>query len=252
MKNFFNKMLSKLLAIIVIILFIVIFREQILTDSDISSVFSALMSALPFAKQISDIICGVMKYQYTIPVITPSSIISDFLKLAIMASIQPLVVGFLSMIFLKVPAGTYYERDEYMDGLDYRCKELIVTIFSAPFIALAAAYITTYISNYLTMNFGKLLSQILGIVSIIIMSLISIIPLIIRGLGVGTAILWRVVVTLLGKMATTMGTNAFCLWIFLSIVGGFRSQTSIAIFFLIVWLIIMDSFMQFIRRVIVS
>lgn len=252
MSNLFNKMWSKLVAVIVIVLFVVAFREMILTDSDVSTAFGALMGTLPFAKQVTDIICKVMKYRYAIPPITSASIIADFLKLAVMASIQPLIVGLLSLIFLKVPSGTYYEREEYMDGLSYRLKEMIITIISAPLIALAAAYLTSYVSNYLTATFGAWLSSILGVVSVVVMSAISIIPLLIGGVTIGTAILWRVAVTLLGKMATTMGTNAICLWIYLSIVGGLHSQTLVAVISLIVWLIVMDFALQCLKRAIVS
>lgn len=253
MSNLLNKMWSKLLALIVIVLFVVAFRDMILTDTEVSIAFGALMGTLPFAKQITDIICDIMKYQYTIPNITSTSIIADFLRLAVMASIQPIVIWILSLIFLKVPSGPYYEREEYMDGLNYRLKEMIITIITSPLIALVAAYLTSYISNYLTTNFGFWLSSIFGIVSVVVMSAISIIPLlIIGGITIGTAILWRVVVTLLGKMVITMGTNAICLWIYLSIVDGLYSQTFSAIIFLIAWLIIVDFGLQCLKRAIVS
>lgn len=252
MSNLFNKMWSKLLAVVVIVLFVIGFREMILTDSNVSTAFGALMGTLPFAKQVIDIICKVMKYQYAISSVTSTGLIGDFLKLAIMASIQPFIVGILSFLFLRVPSGTYYEREEYMNGTSYRIKEMIITIITAPLIALAAAYITSFVSNYLSRNFGGWLSSILGIVVVVIMSAISIIPLLMGGIALGTAILWRVVVTLLGKMATMMGTNVICLWIYLSIVCGFHTQTFIAIISLIVWLIIMDFAMQSIKRAIVS
>lgn len=252
MSDLFNKVLSKLVAVIVIVLFVAAFRKMILTDSNVSTAFGALMGTLPFAKQITDVICKTMKYHYTVPSITAASVIADFLKLAVMACIQPLIVGALSLIFLKVPSGTYYEREEYMNGLSYRLKEMIITIISAPLIALAAAYLTTYISNYLAVNYGVWLSSILGVVSIIVMSAISIIPLLIGGVAIGTAILWRVAVTLLVKMAATMGTNTICLWIYLSIAAGLHSQVSALVIALIGWLIIMDFAVQCIKRAIVS
>ena len=220
MSNLFNKLGSKLLAFIVIVLFVVAFRERILTDHNAQVAFDELMGTLPFAKQITDVICKVMRYKYELSPKTPASVIEEFLKLAIMASVQPLAFRIFSCIILKVPSGTLYEREDYMDGLGYRLKEMIFTIISAPLIAVAAARLASHILEYLTVNFGGLLSSVLGVFSVVFMSAISIIPLLIGGITIGTAILWRVVVTLLGEMAITIGIDVICLWIYLSIING--------------------------------
>lgn len=247
-----SKVFSKLVAIIVILMFVLVFREMILTDKDVSTAFGGLMGALPFAKQITDVVCKVMKYQDSVPAITANSLIADFLKLAVMASIQPPVIALLSRMFLRVPDGSYYEREEYMKGFGYRMKEMVITILSSPLLALLAAHLTTLISDYLTANFGAWLSGLLGVLSVAVMTLISTIPLCIAGLTVGAALVWRVAVTLLGKMATTMGTNVICLWIYLSIAGGLSSQTLAGVFSLIIWLVIMDIGMQMIKQAIVA
>ena len=102
MSRILNKTTSKLLAILVIVLFIIGFRETIITDKNVSAAFGGLMKTLPFCKEISDVICKVLKYQNEIPDLTPAKFIADFLKLAVMAAIQPFAVGLLTMLFLKV------------------------------------------------------------------------------------------------------------------------------------------------------
>lgn len=252
MSTLFNKLISKLLAIMVIVLFVVGFREMILTDSNVSTAFGELMGVLPFAKLITDAICKVMKYQYTIPGISVSSVFTDFLRLAVMACIQPFLVGILSAIFLQIPNGDYYQREEYMDSLGYRSKEMLLTIISAPMIALAASYISAGICDFINTNFSTFGAVLSGIITSIIVVGLSLIPLLAVGVSIGTAIAWRLLVTLSAKMVTTFMTNAICLWIYLSFMRGIQKQIVVSIFSLIIWLIIMDFGMQCLRRAVVS
>lgn len=252
MSNIFSKLITRLVAVIVIIGFISYFRESILTDDGVSTAFGGLMGTLPFAKQVADIICKILKYQIQIKIVTSATLIEDFLKLAVMACIQSPVVGLLSVIFLRVPGGTIDAQEIYMDRLGYQLRKMILTIISAPLIALAAAGIATAISDYLTANYGAWMSTLLGIGAVIFVSAISLIPLLIARVALGTAILWRILVTLLGKMATTMGVNVCCIWLYISLAGGLHSQAFTAVLSLIVWLVIMDVGMQLLRRSIVS
>ena len=225
---------------------------MILTDNNVSAAFGALMGTLPFAKQITDAICKVMKYQYTIPGISVSSVFTDFLRLAVMACIQPFLVRILSAVFLQVPNGDYYQREEYMDSLGYRSKEMILTIITAPLIAIAASNISAAIYNAIISNFSTLGAILWGIVTSLIIIGISIIPLLAIGVSVGTAIAWRLLVTLSAQMVTTFATNTICLWIYLSFTRGIQKQIVVSILSLIIWLIIMDFGMQCLRRAVVS
>lgn len=252
MSELFGKLISKLLAVVIIILFVIGFREMILTDSDAATAFGAIMGTLPFAKLIVDTLSRIMKFQNSIPIITSASLISDFLRLAVMACIQPLIVGIFSLLFLRVPAGSVDERETYMKGAGYKVKELLITVITAPFIALAASWLTAYISDYLTANFGIIVSGILGIAVVLVFSLISIIPLLIGGVALGTAVMWRLLVTLLSKMASTFVTNAICLWIYIVFTGGIEEQKLISVLSLIIWLIVMDFALQCLKKVIVS
>lgn len=252
MSKLFDKFISKILAVIIIVLFIFGFREMILTDKNTADAFGALMGTLPFAKVIADVICKIMKYQYNIPVISTAGVISDFLRLAVMACIQPLAVGLLSVIFLRVPDGDYREKEKYMEGPAYRIKELILTVVTAPLIAIAASYLTSYVSDYINSNFGPTASVVLGIAAVVGISAVSLIPLLIAGVSIGTAIIWRLLVTLLYGMAATCVTNALCLWIYATLVAGMKGQTAAVVLTLIIWLIVMDFAMQCLKRVIVA
>ena len=111
MSKLMDKLLYKILAIIIIVLFVVAFRELIITDKDFSTAFGALMGVLPFAKIISDVVCKILRYQYSIPLITTSSLLTDFIKLAFMAFIQPLIVGLFTALFLRIPSsGRVHEK----------------------------------------------------------------------------------------------------------------------------------------------
>lgn len=252
MSSSVSKFITKLIALVVIVAFIASFRETILTDQQVSTAFGALLGTLPFAKVIVDAICKIMKYQYKGLVISVSGTISDFLRLAVMACIQPWVNRALAAIFLRVPEGSLDAREKYMKGFEYRMKEMVLKILTAPLLAVFAAYLTSMISNYFTQNYGTIASAILGIATVLGISALSIIPLCVGGLTLGTAITWRFGVTLLSKMLTTFITNALCLWIYTCFINGVSEQIMISVVTLIVWLIIADFLVQQLRILIVS
>ena len=247
-----GKLVSKLFAVFMVILFIAVFRSMIINDPSVSAAFEGLISALPFAEPISEAVCKFLQISNTIKPITAFDLISDFLKLAVMAAIQPLCVSILTAMFLPVPDGDWYDREEYMDSMGYRMKEMLVTFLTAPLIALLAAQITTMISGYISSQFGSLVSPLLGIVSVGVFTALSIIPLFMAGLSLGTALIWRLCITFLMKMATTMGINIICIWLYFAIAGGIPGQTFASIISLFIWLAIMDFALQCLQRVIVS
>lgn len=254
MSKLFDKLLYKILVIIIIILFAVAARDLIVTDKAASSVFGALMGSLPFAKVITDVICQILKYKDYIPLITIASFLTDLIKLAFMAIIQPFVVRLYTSIFLRIPSSytDYYDREKYMESFEYRAKELMLTVLTAPALAIIASNFSTWLFSCFVNIFGDVVSVILGILSVIILSAVSIIPLLIGGMAVGTAVLWRVIVTLLSKMGTTFITNAMCLWVYISIIHGVEGEIGISIIALIVWLIIMDFAMKCLKYAIVA
>ena len=154
MSKLFDKFLTKMLAVIVIIVFIIGFREMILTDDNTATAFGALMGMLPFAEVVTDVICKIMRYQYEIPVISTASVWTDLIRLALMACLQPIIVGLLTAMFLPLPAGMdSYEREVYMDSFRYRAKELLLTIISAPLLALVASWFSAFLFDLFTSTF---------------------------------------------------------------------------------------------------
>lgn len=252
MSGFLNKIWPKVIAVIIVVLLVIGFREMIYTDSNVSAFFGELMGTLPFSKKITDVICNLMKYRQTVPLITSATLIADFLKLAIMACIQPLVVGIFSWLFLKVPNGTAFEMEKQMSNISYRIGELFISVILSPLCALAAASLTTFISNYLTTKFGGWMSSLLGVLTVIVITGISTIPLLIAGMGIGKALVWRLLITLLGKMVTSLGTSVCCLWIYIAILGNIQSQLLTAVLVLICWVIVMDIIIHSLQTVIAS
>jgi hypothetical protein len=254
MSKLMDKLLYKILAIIIIVLFVVAFRELIITDKDFSTAFGALMGVLPFAKIISDVVCKILRYQYSIPLITTSSLLTDFIKLAFMAFIQPLIVGLFTALFLRIPSSytDYRDREEYMRSFGYRAKELVLTVLTAPILAIVASWFSTWLFSYFTNTFGDVVSIILGVLSVVLLGAVSLIPLLIGGVAVGTAILWRILITLLSKMGTTFITNAMCLWVYIAILHGVEGEVVTSIIALIVWLVIMDFGMKCLQYAIVA
>lgn len=243
------------MLVIVVILFLVAFKESVLTDDTISAAFGRLMGNLPFAGTISDVICKIMKYNYSVPIITTSSILTDFLKLAVMACIQPLVNGLLSMIFLRLPpqiGGDYEAQERYMNQFSYKFKETLLTIVSSPVVAIVAANLTTSISRLISQNFSPVVSFLFGSLVVVLVGAVSLIPLLAGGVTLGVAITWRLLVTLLSRMASTCMTNALCLWIYVSLLGAVQWQIFTSIFALIIWLIVMDFGVKCLQKAIVS
>ncbi|MCI5700920.1 MAG: hypothetical protein MR308_11180 [Lachnospiraceae bacterium] len=241
MSKLFDKFLAKILAIIVIILFVVAFREMILTDDDISTAFGSLMGMLPFAEDITDAVCKIMKCQYEIPVVTASSAMTDLIRLAFMACLQPIVGGLLTAIFLPLPKGMdAYEQEEYMDSFGYKVKELILTVISAPLLALAASWLSSWVFEFFLNQFGAIVSTLLGLLVVAGLGAVSLVPLFVTGTAVATAVSWRLLVTFGSKMITTFVTNIFCLAVYVAFVGGIEKQITTSVLALIVWLIVMN------------
>ena len=261
MSKLFDKLVSKILAVIVVVLFVAAFREMILTDSSTSTVFGALMGTLPFAKVIVDAVCKILKYRYEIPVLSASGTVNDLLRLAVMAFLQPIVMGPLTRIFLPIPRQnqilatslrSYEMAEAYMNSPRYRIKELLLKIISAPLLALAASWITAWIFEFIQNSFGGVATIFLGLVSVILLGALSLGPLVMSGVAVGTAIAWRILITFGSKMITTFGTNVLCLAIYVAILGGVSHQVAMTVAALIIWLIFMDFGVKSLQKAIVG
>ena len=253
MTQLFDKFLTKMMAVIVIILFIIGFREMILTDDNIATVFGALMGTLPFAEVVAEIICNILRYHYELPVISTTSVWTDLIRLAIMACLQPIIVGLLTAIFLPMPEGkSIDEQEAYMNSFRYRAKDFVIKILSAPLLALAAAWISSLLFNFFIDTFGTAVSILLGTLSVIGLGAVSLVPLLVTGTSVGVAIAWRLLVTLGSKMVATFITECFCLAIYVALLGGIQGQIATSIIGMVIWLIIMDVCITALQRAVVG
>ena len=237
-----DRLVAKILGVVIIAAVIIVFRDRILTDSSVAAAFEGLMEVLPFSEDIAEAICKVMKYQYVIELESTASVLTELIKLAFMALLQPIVIGTLTRIFLPMPKELkdYHEQEDYLDSAGYRVRELFMTVLAAPLLAVAAAWVSQWAMTYFAETFGSVLSVVLGIASVGIIGMLSVIPLLVAGVTLGTAILWRLLITLLMKVATVFGMNVICLWVYLAFLNSAGGQIAGSIVSLIIWLLIMD------------
>lgn len=253
MSKLFGSLMSKLIGLLVVLLFVVAFKESILTDTNVSNAFGGLMKALPFSNLIVENICRIMKFNYKLPTTAFTGVGTDIMKLLIMACIQPLFVSLLSMIFLKMPSSLGIdEAEEFMKRPAYKIKEMIITIVTAPLLAVIAAWMTTWVFDFFANTFNGVVAVILKLLSVVLVGGISLIPLLIAGTAVGTAVAWRLLVTVGAKVIGTFITNAICLWIYIALMGGVSSQVFSSILSLVIWLFVMDFGVKCLQRAVVG
>jgi len=253
MSKLFGSLASKLIGLLVIVMFVIGFKESILTDANISNAFGGLMEALPFSNIIVENICRIMKFNYELPSVTVASVGTDIMKLLIMACIQPLFVSLLSMMFLRMPSSLGIDAAEsFMSRPGYRIKEMIITIVTAPLLAVIAAWLTTWVFDFFASTFNDVVAAILKFLSVILVGGISLTPLLITGTAVGTAVAWRLLVTVGAKVVGTFVTNAICLWIYIALIGGVSSQVFSSILSLVIWLFVMDFGIKCLQRAVVG
>lgn len=262
LSNIMNKVWEKIVAVIVIVIFIAVFKSTIIDDPNIYESFRELMGVLPFSEKISEIVCKVMGYSSTIPpVISKASFMTDVFKLPIMSCIQPLCVALLTKIFLPMPAASstdffigrkkYESREKYMDSAGYRIKELLITVCTAPVFAYVAAILSDKLFNWLDTKTAGWVTIVVGVVISVISIGLSMIPLLILKVAVGVALAWQLVITLGYKILTTMITNALCIVLYIAIISKNDSKIFGSVVTLIVWLVLSDLLLQFLRRFIV-
>lgn len=265
MSRIFDKFLYKLIVLLIIVGVVVGFRETIITDKAVAAAFGELMGAFPFAKQISDTICGIMGYAYGTAsfVVSTSSVLTDILKLLIMALIQPLIMGLLTAIFLPLPSNPRNQilstprpqwemQEEYMNSFGYKIKALLLSVAAAPFIALLSANILDQMTAWISRTFGTAGNAFGLVIMIIVAGVLSMLVLVSGGTTWKTAALWRLLVTVLQASAATIGTNVICLWIYLAVISGAHGQAATGVVTLFVWLLIMDLVAQLFKRAIVG
>lgn len=260
MKRLFDRLLYKIAIIIVVILFIVAFREMVYTDSTVGAFFSSLIGQIPFAKVISDNVCKILKFKQTLPIADINSVLSDALRLVIMACIQPVIIDILTKIFLPFPRITnqilmtsykrYEMQEEYMNSLSYKIKELLLNIIAVPLLAIMASYLTAQFFVKLKMLWGDNGIIAAGTIIIVLLVILSILQLCLKDVWFGRAIVWRLVITLFTNIANMFVINTLCVSILLALMGRVSSQIVGSIAALVLWMIIFDFALQCMKRAI--
>jgi len=252
MSKLFGNLFSKLIFLFAVILFIIAFRDSILTDDTIADAFSELMQTLPFSDFIINGIRNAININYDFPTSVTTDFATDIMKLLVMACIQPLFISLLSMIFLGIPRNLGVDGAErYMERPSYKIKEMLITVITAPLLAVLAALITTTIFNFFSNSFNVIVASIMKVLSVIVAGGLSLIPLLIAGTAIGTAIAWRVLITIGAKVVGTFITNAICIWLYMAIVGGVQAHIISSIVSLIIWLLVMDFGIKCLQRAVV-
>ena len=157
------------------------------------------------------------------------------------------------MMFLRMPSSLSIDAAEsFMSRPGYRIKEMIITIVTAPLLAVIAAWLTTWVFDFFASTFNDVVAAILKFLSVILVGGISLTPLLITGTAVGTAVAWRLLVTVGAKVVGTFVTNAICLWIYIALIGGVSSQVFGSILSLVIWLFVMDFGIKCLQRAVVG
>lgn len=262
MSKILDKFVYKLLIVIIVAALWVGFRQMVLTDKVMSTAFGALMGELPFAKKTVDIVCKIMKYSAgNIPVQSAHTVFTDVMRLLVMAVIQPIFVGMLTAIFLPMPKARnqilsvylkrYEEEEAYQSSFGYKIKKLIVSVISAPLLAICASWITGYVVTCIKDNFSGAAAVFIGGLSVTAVLILSVVVLMMFHVSLGTAMAWRLLITVGTGMATTFMTNGLCMWIYVAILSGVEAQIFASVLTLILFLIVMEVAVKALKRSIV-
>lgn len=221
-----SKIWTKLITVFVVVLFIVGFKSMIVNDSTVSEAFKGLMSSLPFAEPFSELVCNLFGYKNGVPLVSASGFVKDSGKLMVMSFIQPTVTMICSLLFLRIPKGItgIYEKESYMDSFGYRLKETLIKILTAPLCAIIAGQLMTFIIDWAVAKFGTVGSVLTGLLTTFLAAGISAIPMIILGTSVSVALLWKLIVTMLGGMLTSLVTIVFSIAIYYAFLNGLPSH----------------------------
>ena len=168
MSGCLNKLIPKMILIIVALLLVAAVGGAITEDGN-QDAFDTAMEELPFAGPISKVLCNFMKLDKGEELLSANDLITDVLKILIMSCIHPAIARILSRIFLKLPAGSVYDQEAYMETMSYRIKELVVLVLTAIPVAYLTGVGVGAAKNALEESIGAVLSSIsLSVKSVIL------------------------------------------------------------------------------------
>ena len=209
MSGCLNKLIPKMILIIVALLLVAAVGGAITEDGN-QDAFDTAMEELPFAGPISKVLCNLMKLDKGEELLSANDLITDVLKILIMSCIHPAIARILSRIFLKLPAGSVYDQEAYMETMSYRIKELVVLVLTAIPVAYLTGVGVGAAKNALEESIGAVLSSISLSVCLFLKG----------GVSFGSALLIRIFSTVIGNLLKTIVVCVITIWIYLLIKQG--------------------------------
>ena len=219
MSGCLNKLIPKMILIIVALLLVAAVGGAITEDGN-QDAFDTAMEELPFAGPISKVLCNFMKFDKGEELLSATDLITDVLKILIMSCIHPAIARILSRIFLKLPAGSVYDQEAYMETMSYRIKELVVLVLTAIPVAYLTGVGVGAAKNALEESIGAVLSSISLSVATIAVFFISVCLFLKGGVSFGRALLIRIFSTVIGNLLKTIVVCVITIWIYLLIKQG--------------------------------
>ena len=220
MSKILNKLMMGFLVLVVVVSLVVTWKENLLAGGAAYDLLVAVFDAFPFANLTMEVAAALGKFQNTLRGLSPSNILEDVTKVFAMAVVCPMAIGLVRTIFLPVPQGDWYDREEYTKRFGYRTKELVIQVIMMPVCVL----LTTVLVNRLQLWFQKELpflnSNVISLVVLTAVFLASTLIQLVESPGYGGLIIrHRLIVDLLGSVLKIIGMNLICFFIALALIN---------------------------------
>jgi|GEM_PF-2060678 membrane protein len=253
MSKLIDKFLGKVVTVSIVIMVIAVFRGKIINNDTVGEFFGGLMEQLPFAKIISDVICNIMGYKQNIPLFTPSWIVTDLIRLAFMAFLyQVLAIPIELFTYLFILPKNKREKEEYKDTAGYKVRRFLADIMTVPIVAVLASIFSKFIFSCFVSWVGEIMARVLGVLLTSSFFMVSLVSILKSGHSFIFAIVWRIIDILVENMVKTMFVNICCIALYVGIIHGADGLIASSIITLIVFLLVIDVAIGFLRESIVD
>lgn len=214
--------------------------------------FLEMFEELPFYKPFAQLLVQFLKFEREIKPYSFYEFVQDCVKLFLMAFIRPFAVSRFCRVFLRIPQNlSIYEQEEYMEGITYKLKSMVLNFFITPIAAIFVSLITNDILNYLKYCCGEVGFYVIAVLIIIATFLLSLIPLTAH-IKILTAVLWRLFMTFAGELLNTLVVMLCSLFLISSIENGNAELLFATITGYIIWIVIFEFVFGLIRTSVAS
>ena len=236
---------AKVMGVIVIILFVAGFRSLITTDEHFARGFAAMMSTLPFADELVDVMYNMLDYHRQYPELTPCSFLTDLLKLVVMSCVRGPVIKLASNIF-NPPQGERQVRSPI--------KQMVISLVLTPILAIFSSWAISSAAQKMEDTFGPVLTSIISLLIIVLLAFVSVFlfkALSTVAVSFGLAMAYRFLFTFGVEMAANFLLSMICLALYVAVVVGNDSMMLTWGFALLIYLAIMGVCLDYFRRSVV-